>query len=100
GAPVAICRLLDMHHNNLAIAKVAVKEGGAFQVTTVSGLKLEYPKAQVAKLDFRKGRLEFISDIRPDKISVEPSEDRPDRYRYYEDVQKRNKNLDGGQLKL
>jgi NPCBM/NEW2 domain len=100
GAPVAKCRLLDMHYNNLAVAKVTVKEGGAFQVVTVSGLKLEYPKAQVARLDFRKGRLEFLSDIRPDKIAMEPAEDRPDRYRYYEDAGKRNKNLDGSQLKL
>jgi hypothetical protein len=100
GAPVAKCRLLDMHYNSLAVAKVAAKEGGALQVTTVSGLKLEYPKAQVAKLDFRKGRLEFLSDIRPDKIAAEPAEDRPDRYRFFEDPQKRNKNLDGGQLRL
>jgi len=99
-APVAKCRLLDMHHNSLAVAKVAVKDGGAFQVSTVSGIKLDYPKAEVAKLDFRKGRLEFLSDIRPEKIVLEPGEDRPDRYRFYDDAQKRNKNLDGGQLKL
>jgi hypothetical protein len=94
----AICRLLDMHHNSLAVAKLTVKEGGNFQVTTVSGIKLDYPQAQVAKLDFRKGRLEFISDMEP-KIVAEPTEDR-ERYRYYADADKRNKNLDGHGLQL
>src|SRR5262249_23517199 len=59
---------------------------------------LEYTKAQLAKVDFRKGRLEYISDIEP-KIVAEPSEDR-DRYRYFPDADKRNKNLDGNKLRL
>lgn len=101
GAPVAVCRLIDVNHNNFAVAKVALKEGGNLEATTVFGVKLELPKAQVASLDFRKGRLEFISEIEP-KIVDQPSEDREDRYRWYgrglED--KRNKNLDGHKLRL
>lgn len=99
GAPVAVCRLIDANHNNLSVAKVALKEGGNLEIATVSGIKLEYAKAQVAALDFRKGRLEFVSEMEP-KILSEPSEDRDDRYRWFADREKRNKNLDGNPIQL
>jgi hypothetical protein len=84
----------------LLIAKVEFKAPNTFAVTTVSGAKLDITRDRVARLDFSKGRLEWLSDMKPTKIEMQPSEDRPDRYVYHEDAEKRNKNLEGSELRL
>ncbi len=99
-APVQLCKLFDKDQNVLVAAKVEAKPGEAFRVTTVSGATLSYPREQVARLDFSKGRLEYLSDIEPVIEKPEPGADRWDRYRFFKEEEKRNKNLDGGKLKL
>ena len=84
----------------LVLARIEAKPGAPFQVTTVSGVTLSYPRDQVVRLDFSKGRLEYLSDIEPVIEKPEPTADRWDRYRFYKEEEKRNKNLDGGKLKL
>lgn len=99
-APVQLCKLQDKEGNLVAVARIEVKPGAPFQIATVAGATLAYPRDQVARLDFSKGRLEYLSDLEPIIEKPEPSADRWDRYRFHKDEEKRNKNLDGGALQL
>lgn len=99
-APVQLCKLTDKDQNVLVVAKIEAQPNMPFRITTVSGAKLTYPRDQVCRLDFSKGRLEYLSDIEPIVEKPEPGADRWDRYRFFKEEDKRNKNLDGGILKI
>lgn len=91
-APLVLCKLFDMHNDQLVASKVEAKEGDV-EVTLVAGGKVQFPRTAVAKLDYSKGKREFLSDLDMTVIE-EPGEDRPfDRPR-------RDKNLDNGALQL
>jgi hypothetical protein len=92
-APVVACKFSDLNHNLLMAAQVEAKEGGDIVVTTVSGVKLTYRRDLVAKLDYNRGKLEFLSDLDATVVE-EPSEDFFDR-RYG-----RDKNREGNALQM
>jgi hypothetical protein len=87
-----LCKLTDTSGNVLVITKIAAA-GGAYTFTTGAGVKLEYPGAQLAKLDFSKGKLTYLSDLEPTKTESAPGLEGTDRF-------KRDKNLDGGGLRI
>jgi hypothetical protein len=99
-APETLCKVFDTGNNILAAAKITLGES-SFVVTTVSGAKIEYPKAgkveegkpAVARLDFSSGRLAFLSDIDPVRIVEKSNTGRIDHYR-------RNKGLEGGDIRF
>jgi len=66
-----LCRLEDLDQNRLAVAKMELAPGGPLVVTTVTGAKVTYPLQQVARLDFSKGKIEFISDLPREGVPVE-----------------------------
>lgn len=69
-----LCRVHDLYRNVLVATQVDVTDA-AFTVTTVSGAKIEYGKALVAKLDYSKGKLTFLSDLEPvNKDQLKPLE--------------------------
>jgi hypothetical protein len=75
----SVCKVDDLELNRFVAAKVELKEGGNLVVTTVTGAKVEYPLKQVGRLDFSKGKVEFISDLPKDGIDVEVKvEKKPD----------------------
>lgn len=59
-----LCRVHDLYNNVLTATKLEITAKGLV-VTTVSGAKIEYPSALVAKLDFSRGKLAFLSDLEP-----------------------------------
>lgn len=91
--PTTICKVNDAHRNLLYAAKVVVA-GGKCTVTTVAGVQVEYPDLKLLhKLDYRPGRLEYLSDLEPASIEVSSADERIEKYR-------RDKNLDDGPIRL
>jgi hypothetical protein len=90
----AACKLLDMARNEVMIATIAKSEKG-FQITTPSGAKIDYPRQLIARLDYSKGKLTFLSDIDPVEI-VENCTEGQDSVQHFH----RDKNLDGGAIRI
>ncbi len=92
GAPDVLCKAYDTTKNELVVGKIARANGG-YIITTASGVTIEYPLPQLARLDFSKGKLTFLSDLEPIKKIESANLGGLDHYR-------RDKNLDGGTLML
>lgn len=90
-APV-VCRVRDSGQDLLMAARVALDANG-FTVTTVSGIKVELPRTAVARLDYSKGKITFLSDLEPVKVTERSSVGLVDHYR-------RDKNLEEAPLKV
>jgi len=70
-----ICKVTDTYKNVYAAKEVVHKDGG-FTVTTVSGVKVEFPKAQLlSKLDYSQDKITFVSDMEPVDVKSPPKED-------------------------
>lgn len=91
-APAVLCRLHDVHRNVLAVAAIELT-GDRFVLTTVCGVKVEYPRSIVARLDFSGDKLAYLSDLEPVRVEQRSSLGRIEPYR-------RDKNLDDGPLRL
>lgn len=90
--PQALCKVFDTYRNVLIAQKVVFTDAG-FTITTVAGVKIDYPKQMLARLDFSKGKLTYLSDLDPVKVIERSSTERVDHYR-------RDKNLDEGPIRL
>jgi hypothetical protein len=91
-APDTLCKVTDLQRNTFTAHAVALA-GNNLQVTTVTDLKLALPVAQVASLDFSGGRLLYLSDVNPVRVVEKSNTGRVEHYR-------RNKNLEGGEIRL
>ena len=90
----AVCKLLDTARNEIQLAAVAKSDKG-FLVTTPIGAKIEYPRSLIARLDYSKGKLTFLSDMDPAE-TVETCTEGADSVQHY----RRDKNLDGGTIRI
>jgi hypothetical protein len=98
-APVPLCKVIDNAGNSLVAADVVLNANG-LTVTTVSGARITLPDAKpLAKLDFSKGKLAYLSDLTPTREAVTLATEDDDQYarfvRYRKDL-----NLDNQPLKL
>lgn len=86
------CRLTDTSGNLLMVAEVQTTPNG-YRFTTPVGATVEYAAEALARLDYSKGKLAFLSDLEPlavvEKFALE-------RFGHY----RKDKNLDGGPLRL
>ena len=64
-APVQ-CRLFDTHHNVVMVSAAETTPTG-FTVTTPAGAKIDYAPALVVKMDYSKGKRDYLSDMTPTK---------------------------------
>jgi hypothetical protein len=87
-----LCKLLDNYRNTVFVRTAALGPQGLV-VTTPAGAKLEYAPNLVAKLDFSKGKLTYLSDVQPVRVVETNNLDRVEPYR-------RDINLDGDKLSL
>lgn len=87
-----LCKVHDTGKNLLFARTIAATDSG-LTVTTLSGVKVEYSRQLLARLDFSKGKLTFLSDLEPVKVVETSSLEGIDHYR-------RDKNLDGGPLRI
>ncbi len=63
--PPTLCRATDAAGNRVVAADVTARPDGV-RFTTVSGVRVAYASlAKLAKLDFSKGKLTFLSDLSP-----------------------------------
>jgi NPCBM/NEW2 domain len=86
------CKLHDTQGDVVMVGAVEVTDAG-FTVTTPAGVKIDYPKAAVARLDYTKDKVVYLSDMEPAKVAYSSTEDKPEPFR-------RDKNLDGDPLQL
>lgn len=98
-APAPLCRITDGAGNLLVAADVVLNDSG-LTITTVSGAKVQMADAKrLAKLDFSKGKLAYLSELTPSRESVTLATEDDDQYarfvRYRKDL-----NLENGQLRL
>jgi len=86
-------KLVDTYQNVVLVTN-AVSTPTGLTVTTPSGCKLEYTLPQVVKLDYSKGKLLFLSDLEPIRVTETPQEELGRRYQ-------RDRNLDqSGPLRI
>jgi ABC-type transporter Mla MlaB component len=61
-APPAVCKLLDTAQDVVMVSSV-LADGEKVTVTTPAGAKIEFKRDQVARLDYTKGRFEYLTDL-------------------------------------
>jgi hypothetical protein len=66
-AEAPACLVYDTDGDALTTAKVTV-QGGRFEVTTPAGLKLGFEEKVLARLDYNRGKLTYLSDLEPAKV--------------------------------
>jgi len=91
-APQTLCKVLDSSRDVVMAARLTLDDKG-LSIVTVSGVKIDYPRQTVARLDFSKGKLTYLSGIQPLKATEKSNIERVEHYRT-------NENLDGGPLQL
>jgi hypothetical protein len=64
----AVFKLIDSYEDLVLVSSVTTTETG-LSVTTPAGAKLDYTFAQLAKLDYSKGRLTYLSDMTPTRLN-------------------------------
>jgi hypothetical protein len=93
-----VCKLLDTLQDVVMVSSVTPTDGG-LTVTTPAGAKIEFKNEQLARLDYTKGKLEYLSDLEPTKVVVRANldeEDRPDQWHVYKDSSLNKKPLSVG----
>lgn len=93
-APAVRCKVNDTAGNVLLASDVAVTANG-YTVTTPAGLKLDLTPEQVARLDYSKGLLTYLSDLEPANLK--------EKFIFGEGVMghyRKDKNLDNKPIKL
>lgn len=90
----SVCKLLDTARNEIQVATVGKSDKGLL-VITPAGAKIEYPRALIARLDYSKGKLTFLSDMDPAE-TVETCTEGQDSVQHY----RRDKNLDGAPIRI
>jgi hypothetical protein len=98
-APARICKVIDGDRNVLAAADLLWNDKG-LTVTTVSGIKVDFPDAtKLSRLDFSQGKLSYLSDLDPVRaevnLGIEDGENFAQFVRY-----RRDKNLENGPMRL
>jgi hypothetical protein len=91
-APPVVCKLTDTAADLVMVSDFAGAPDG-YTVITPAGVRIEYPKALLVRLDYSKGKLTYLSDLEPAKVVYSSTEEVPQPYR-------RDKNLDNQPLTL
>ncbi|HEX4590969.1 MAG TPA: NPCBM/NEW2 domain-containing protein [Gemmataceae bacterium] len=98
-APSPMCRVSDTVGNLLVAADVVLNADG-LTVTTVAGARVGFPDPKrLAKLDFSKGKLAYLSDLAPSRETVILATEDDDQYARFVRYRK-DKNLDNQPIKL
>jgi len=96
-APPVQCKLIDTLGNTVMVAELQPREGG-LKAITPAGAVLDFTYKQIARLDYTKGKLDYLSALTPSKIVAKSNLDedtKPDQWHVYKDT-----NLNKGPLSL
>jgi hypothetical protein len=91
-APSSVCQVHDVNQNILVASRVTA-DAKSFTVTTVSGAVFEYPRAGIARLDYRSDKLVYLSNLKPLEVIEKTKQGRKDNWRI-------DKNLENSSLQL
>jgi hypothetical protein len=72
--PLAICKLVDVFGTAVMVTEVEFKNGEV-AVTTPNGVKTAYPPRLLARFDYNRDKLRFLSEMEPLKQAVDAWED-------------------------
>ncbi|NBO91779.1 MAG: hypothetical protein EBV06_05640 [Planctomycetia bacterium] len=92
-----LCRLFDTMGNVVMVSEIVPKEGGV-EITTPGGVKFGFAYEQLSRLDYQKGKLDYLSSLDPSKVLAKSNLDedtKPDQWHIYKDT-----NLNKGPLTL
>jgi hypothetical protein len=67
-APAVVCKVSDTSRDGFAAARLTF-EADRFTVATAGGAKVELPRDLINRLDFSQGKLAYLSDLEPVKVS-------------------------------
>jgi hypothetical protein len=88
-APPVVFKLLDTVNDVVMVSSVVPAKGGALTVATPSGARIEFAPEALARLDYRKGKLDYLSELEPTKLltrsNVEDGE-KAEQQHVYKDV--------------
>jgi hypothetical protein len=96
-AKVEKSRLFDIKGNVVMVSEMTPKEGG-LTVTTPAGAKLDFTYDQIGRIDYQKGKLDYVSELTPTKMVAKSNLDedtKPDQWHVYKDT-----NLNKGPITL
>lgn len=90
--PGRLCEVLDIQGAKL-FAKSVVLKDGKFVVSTQCGAKVEYAADALARLDYSKGKLMYLSEFELSRVKVVEVVKTTGEF-------KRDRNIDGSELRL
>jgi hypothetical protein len=93
-APSSLCQVHDVNQNILIASRVA-GDAKAFEISTVSGAKFEYPAASIARLDYRSDKLVYLSDLKPTDTIEKTKQGRKDIWRVDRNLENSSLQLEG-----
>jgi hypothetical protein len=91
-APPVICKVSDTAHDLIESSAVSATATGV-TVTTPAGAKIELTPDRLVRLDFSGGKLTWLSDLEPTRVSESFLDNNPFHY-------KRDHNLEDGPIRL
>ena len=95
-AAVPVCKLLDTIQDVVMVTGITPRDGGVI-VTTPSKAQLDFSYEQIARLDYAKGKLDFLSDLEPSSREIKPNPfdtgEARDRWFVYKDANLSNKRI-------
>jgi len=98
--PEAVCQITDADGSRFSAGSLSLP--GDLRWTTPAGLTVTRPLAAVAKLDFSRGKIVYLSDLKPESVEFTPYfgsiRDLPVLAKFY--APQRDKNLESGPLQL
>jgi hypothetical protein len=66
-ADTPVCTVYDTDGDTLTAAKVAF-DGGKYAISTAAGAKIVYEPQALARLDYNRGKLTYLSDLEPARV--------------------------------
>ena len=96
-APPVLCKLIDTLGNIIQVSEIQPNDAG-LKVITPAGAALDFSFKQIARLDYAKGKLDYLSSLTPSKMVAKSNLDedtKPDQWHVYKDT-----NLNKGPLTL
>jgi len=69
--PEAICRIVGADGSTWEVAAIALA-GDRVEWTTTAGVQSSAPWASLARLDFSKGKVVYLSDLEPESVEYTP----------------------------
>ncbi len=100
-APEPLCSVIESSGSRWSAQAVALR-GESLEWTTSAGLKVARPAGAVARIDFSRGKIVYLSDLKPESVQWTPyfslGKELPVRAEFY--APRSDRSMSGGALEL